>query len=209
MNRRPILLALTASLVVGCGSESPDTPTDPRTRSGLTASELAAQPPTPADYRTIDWDALIPPEWSPDTLLSGYDLNAMDDASPQAETLMKKLQSLWKEAPVVPALDGQAVRLPGFVVPLELESESVGEFLLVPYYGACIHVPPPPRNQIVYVVAPPGKEYRGGVFDTVWVSGILKVESQSSDMGEAGYRLDAREIAPYAAPPETDRPPDG
>ena len=55
------------------------------------------------------------------------------------------------DAPVVKALDGQSVSLPGFVVPLEGDSELITEFLLVPYFGACIHVPPPPPNQLVHV----------------------------------------------------------
>ncbi len=50
------------------------------------------------------------------------------------------------------SLEGATVRLPGFIVPLEaVKSGDVSEFLLVPYFGSCIHVPPPPPNQIVYV----------------------------------------------------------
>ena len=55
------------------------------------------------------------------------------------------------DAPVVKALDGQSVSLPGFVVPLEGDSELITEFLLVPYFGACIHVPPPPPNQPIWI----------------------------------------------------------
>jgi hypothetical protein len=58
------------------------------------------------------------------------------------------------------------------------------EFLLVPYWGACIHVPPPPANEIVHAVLPEGETYRGGAFDALWVSGVLKVERSSSDVAE-------------------------
>ena len=50
------------------------------------------------------------------------------------------------------SLDGATVRLPGFIIPLDARRDGVlDEFLLVPYFGACIHVPPPPPNQLVYV----------------------------------------------------------
>lgn len=113
---------------------------------------------------------------------------------------MDKLMALWKQAPVVESLDGQRVRLPGFVVPVEWDLDDVREFLLVPYYGACIHVPPPPANQIVHVVLPEGKTYRGEVFDTVWVTGVLHIERFSSEMADAGYRLEALALAPYQVP---------
>ena len=75
--------------------------------------------------------------------------------------------------------------------------DDMREFLLVPYYGACIHVPPPPVNQIVHVTLAEGETYRGGVFDAVWVSGILRVERFSSEIADAGYRLEAFEFALY------------
>jgi hypothetical protein len=148
----------------------------------------------------IDWDRLIPVEWQPETLLEAFDLDAldeMDDDDPRAMALMDKLMALWADAPVVEELDGRLVRLPGFVVPLELDASRMTEFLLVPYYGACIHVPPPPANQTVHVVAPEGREYVGELFDTVWVTGTLRVIRTSSDLAEAGYRIDVTEIEPY------------
>ena len=56
-----------------------------------------------------------------------------------------------KVSPSLKALDGKLVKIPGYMVPLEDDSEVVSEFLLVPYVGACIHTPPPPPNQIVQV----------------------------------------------------------
>ena len=52
---------------------------------------------------------------------------------------------------VEPGLNGAQVRIPGYVLPLEFEGTRVREFLLVPYVGACIHVPAPPPNQMVFV----------------------------------------------------------
>ena len=193
------------------------------TIAGLTAEEMAAQAPLPiATERTeapgteepraptstptgeqsgpateLEWDALIPEEWQPDKIMARYNADELEDDDPRAQTLMDELQALWKEAPVVEDLNGTRVKLPGFVVPLETDGEIMAEFLLVPYYGACIHVPPPPANQTVHVLTRQGKEYQGELFDTVWVTGTLRVESSSSDLAEAGYRLDATDIEPY------------
>lgn len=202
---RMTVLALAAALLVGCdgASSAPKTaaPAAPHS-GGLSASELAAEPTPGSDYKTIDWDALIPPAWNPASLLSDANVDAISDDSRQGKALMKKLKALWKEAPIVPELNGRKVQLPGFVVPLDMDAQSIGEFLLVPYYGACIHVPPPPRNQTVYVVTAKGHEYRGevGVMDAVLVTGTLKIETQSTDMGDSGYRIDAVKVEPYEPP---------
>jgi hypothetical protein len=178
----PVILALS---LMGCGEESAGP-------ASATSSAIPAE--------EIDWDRLIPVEWQPETLLEDFDLDAldeMDDEDPRALELMDKLMALWADAPVVEELDGLRVRLPGFVVPLELDARKMSEFLLVPYYGACIHVPPPPANQTIHVVAPEGREYVGELFDTVWVTGTLRVIPTSSDLAEAGYRIDVTEIEPY------------
>ncbi len=178
----PVILALW---LVGCDEESVGP------ESGAADAVQAEQ---------IDWDRLIPVDWQPETLLEGFDLDAvdgMDDDDPRAVELMDKLTQLWADAPVVQELDGLNVRLPGFVVPLEMDARTMSEFLLVPYYGACIHVPPPPANQTIHVVAPEGREYVGELFDTVWVTGTLRVVRSSSDLAEAGYRIDVTEIEPY------------
>ncbi len=149
------------------------------------------------DAREIDWDALIPEDWQPETLMSDYDVDNMSDDDPRAQELLNKLKALWDEAPVVPTLEGQRVKLPGFVVPLEMDAEKIDQFLLVPYYGACIHVPPPPANQTVHVVTLEDKAFEGGLFDVVWVTGTMRVERSSSELAEAGYRLEEASVVPY------------
>lgn len=146
---------------------------------------------------TLNWDNLLPDDFRPDKLLEGYDVQNLSDDDPRAQELMEKLQAMWKEAPVVTALNDRTVRLPGFVVPLEGDGRVVNEFLLVPYYGACVHVPPPPANQIVYVKAQ-GRDVRvRRLFDTVWVTGVMTVERTTSELGDAGYTLSALEVTPY------------
>ncbi|QWF33035.1 MULTISPECIES: DUF3299 domain-containing protein [unclassified Pseudoalteromonas] len=100
------------------------------------------------------------------------------------------------DAPVVKALDGQSVSLPGFVVPLEGDSELITEFLLVPYFGACIHVPPPPPNQLVHVTI------KGGVpidslYDAIVVTGIIKTQTWSGEIAQVGYTMQAVGVAPF------------
>lgn len=100
------------------------------------------------------------------------------------------------DAPVVKALDGQSVSLPGFVVPLEGDSELITEFLLVPYFGACIHVPPPPPNQLVHVTI------KGGVpidslYDAIVVTGVIKTQTWSSEIAQVGYQMQAVGVAPF------------
>ncbi|KAF7769281.1 hypothetical protein PUND_a0378 [Pseudoalteromonas undina] len=100
------------------------------------------------------------------------------------------------DAPVVKALDGQSVSLPGFVVPLEGDSELITEFLLVPYFGACIHVPPPPPNQLVHVTI------KGGVpidslYDAIVVTGVIKTQTWPGEIAQVGYQMQAVGVAPF------------
>ena len=146
----------------------------------------------------LDWDALIPDDFRPDKIMQQFgDINELDDEDPRTKKIMQQLEALWKEAPVVASLGGKRVKLPGFVVPLEGDGKVVSEFLLVPYYGACIHVPPPPANQTVYVKVPKGDAKIRQAFDTVWVTGTLSAKSFDSDLATAGYQLQADEVAPY------------
>lgn len=101
---------------------------------------------------------------------------------------------------MVQALDGLEVRLPGYIVPLEIsEQERVVEFLLVPYFGACIHVPPPPSNQIVHATSELGVKVEQ-LYQPFWIEGPLRVEPASSELAEAGYSMQAQRIFPYDLP---------
>jgi uncharacterized protein len=149
----------------------------------------------------LSWDDLVPPEWRPDegrinALLEEYQFDQMEDDDPRADELRAKLDAILADAPVVEALHGKRVRLPGYVVPLGAQAGEIKEFLLVPYYGACIHVPPPPPNETVHVVIK-GKPFRGTSFDVVHVTGLMKVERSQSALAEAGYRIDAEVVEPY------------
>jgi len=95
------------------------------------------------------------------------------------------------------SLDGALVRLPGFIIPLEARRDGVmSEFLLVPYFGACIHVPPPPPNQIVYVTMPKRAALQS-VYDAYWITGKLKLQNKATQLGSAAYELSAEKIETY------------
>jgi hypothetical protein len=97
---------------------------------------------------------------------------------------------------VVAELDGKRVRIGGYVVPLDFEATRVKEFLLVPFVGACIHVPPPPANQIIHVM--PDKPVKGVKnMEAVWVSGRLGIGHSESPMGKSGYQMQAKEVVRY------------
>ncbi|MDH4983159.1 DUF3299 domain-containing protein [Hyphomicrobium sp. D-2] len=94
---------------------------------------------------------------------------------------------------VVKELDGKRVRIGGYVVPLDFEATTIKEFLLVPFVGACIHVPPPPANQIIYVKAEEGFEI-AGQFDPVWVTGTITTEPAITGLADTGYTIAAEEV---------------
>ena len=95
--------------------------------------------------------------------------------------------------PVVAALDGKRVSIGGYIVPLDFDATQVKEFLLVPFVGACIHVPPPPANQIIYVKSAKGFDVKG-TFDPVYVTGKLTTTVAFTGLAEAGYSLEAEAI---------------
>ncbi|MFC6441226.1 DUF3299 domain-containing protein [Bowmanella sp. JS7-9] len=99
-------------------------------------------------------------------------------------------------APVIDSFNGKLVKVPGFVVPLEGDKNTFSEILLVPYFGACIHVPPPPSNQIIYVkFAEPVPI--DNLYDPIWVVGVLSTETWQGDIATTGYRLAAQTVELY------------
>ena len=104
-----------------------------------------------------------------------------------------------KSTDTLKKLDGKLVRIPGFVVPLDDFQEEGAEFLLVPYYGACVHTPPPPPNQIVMVAMAGKKSVKLNLFDAVWMSGRLKIATVESPYGAVGYQLEGLKVEPYSS----------
>ena len=132
----------------------------------------------------------------------GVDVDHLISIAPEV-----KRQRLKKATAVVPELDGQQVKLPGYLLPLEFDQKKVTEFLLVPWFGACIHTPPPPPNQIVFVTIEEGYG-NPEQFAPVWVWGEMQVKNEQKSLflvdGEAGidtgYTLIAEKVTPYKPP---------
>ncbi len=127
------------------------------------------------DYREIEWKELMPAGWEP--------------PAPAEFVFGEEAFEVSAEpAPVVAELDKQLVKIPGYIIPIEFIGEGVSEFLLVPFMGACIHVPPPPGNQMVYVsLVEPLVE--ADLWAPVWASGVLHTQSAETEYATAGYHL--------------------
>lgn len=134
----------------------------------VVASPLAAQSRASVVPIAIDW-----------RLLAGLDY----ENGKMTDTLKK--------------LDGKTVRVPGFVVPLDDAAEEGAEFLLVPYYGACVHTPPPPPNQMAFVQMAGKRSVRLGLFDAIWMEGTLRVRNVDSPYGQVGFEIEGLSMKPY------------
>jgi len=146
--------------------------------------------------RKITWEDLAP-DLSPKARAAAAELNARIDTMSDDE-IQASLDIINAEGDtIVEALDGETVSIEGYLVPLDFESTEAKAFVLVPYIGACVHVPPPPPNQIIFV------KYDDGVAmkileENLWtpfrVSGNLRAASAVTELAEVGYQLSASDI---------------
>lgn len=138
----------------------------------------------PKEPLVITWDELVPEgEYS-------IDVEPLDHESGPSK------QS--GSSSTVAELDGAYIRMPGYMLPLDYTKKGkVRAFLLVPYYGACIHVPPPPPNQIVFVDTSHDPVESKGLWEPVWVIGTLSLKMNENDLGDAAYTLVLDKMLPY------------
>lgn len=141
-------------------------------------------------YPELKWDDMIPADWDPTAPLKNLQLDKLKDGDPEATKALKAIQEAWKKAPVQASLNGKVVRIPGFAVPLDGSQKETTEMLLVPYFGACVHTPPPPSNQVVHVrFSKPVPAVAS--MTPYWVWGTMTTSLSESSMGAAGYQLQA------------------
>ncbi len=148
----------------------------------------------------LKWTDLVPKGWDPAQevrkRIKDQNFAIVNDNDPRMLEMLKQMREVWDNAPVNPEMDGVKGRIPGYVVPLEEDKQGLREMLLVPYYGACIHSPPPPANQIIHVfLTKPVKGF--ATMDTVWVTGTIKNSRGESYMGASGYRIDNASLVRY------------
>ncbi|NDZ12414.1 DUF3299 domain-containing protein [Variovorax sp. WS11] len=189
---RPLLLALCAAAVTAYAADPAPQAT---TATHPLGGKSAAAKPAPGQARLIAWEELVPKDWDPMKEFKGMDLSKLEDGDPRANDLLMKMQEVSNNAPTNPEMNGVEIKLPGFIVPLEENKGEVTEFLLVPYFGACIHTPPPPANQIVHVRPRQGAKFRA--MDTVWITGKLQTLRNDSMMGVSGYHMTAESVTKY------------
>jgi len=140
----------------------------------------------------IDWDALLPERER---------ANFTAEPPPPIHDYLGERGAAARQTGSIAVnskLSETKVKIPGFVVPLVVDDNGrVSEFFLVPYFGACIHVPPPPPNQIVYVKLTGGGTRLGSPEDAFWVTGTLHTQTNGNSMAKAAYTLDASRVEPY------------
>lgn len=132
---------------------------------------------------TLYWEDLLPAN-------EEYVLKKLDPSQKAEDTAARSATSdIPGDFPVIEALDGYRVRIPGFVVPLEFSRDGkLSNFLLVPYQGACIHEPPPPPNQVVHAKTDNPQEFPN-IWTPIWLTGTLSTEEYLNFLGDAAYTL--------------------
>jgi hypothetical protein len=217
-----VLIGVTALQLSGCSSEKE---TNEKAQVVETAETISNDSPQENDtensniqkpvkqisvvnYKTVEWinlmpkddlDALLNP---PDYLADIQDGSIEDQMENQIKNAISaanddRYQQALVSANVVPEMDNQAIKIPGFIVPLEFnEDETVTQFFLVPYFGACIHQPPPPPNQIIFVNYPKGLTLES-LYDPFWISGILSTSVIQNDMATAAYTMEVQHYELY------------
>ena len=209
-------LASLALAVAACSAGEPETAdgTESSIREALEA-EGRSTASLEGEYEEIVWDDLMP-DGELERLEALY-----TDFYDDLETRLKSQNTLSEVAKdqdvasliaegsandsmeqigtynVVEDLDGAKVRLPGYVVPFDFSADAEhSEFLLVPYFGACLHTPPPPPNQMLFVKANPPAVIKD-IYEPVWLEGTISTGKFESDLGNSAYELTLAKLETY------------
>jgi len=167
--------------------------------------ESAAQS---TSYEEIEWiqlmpkddlDALLnPPEYL-EEIVDGSEQDTLNslDAKPFDNEQDKRYQQALSSVRVIESYNNKKLRIPGFIVPLESEEgKRISEFFIVPYFGACLHMPPPPPNQIIYVKFDQGVDLKS-LYDAFWFEGTLTINTVENELGTSAYQLKLDNVLPY------------
>lgn len=159
-------------------------------------------------YITIEWTDLMPPDDLDALMNPPEELQDIEDGS-EADQISSQIQAAIAQASdnryqqalsstrIRSEYNQKKIRIPGFIVPLSFgENNSITEFFIVPFFGACIHVPPPPPNQIIFGKYPKGFQL-DALYDPFWVEGTLSTELIENDMATAAYSISIDQISDY------------
>lgn len=161
-----------------------------------------------SQFKTIEWTDLMPKEDLDAFLNPPSYITEVEDGSLE-DQIFDQLKNSGKKKPndpyqkalvstqVVPEMNDKNVRIPGFIVPLEFDDDQViTQFFLVPFFGACIHVPPPPPNQIILVNAKKGIKLEV-LYEPFWISGKLSTSLTENDIAVSAYTLTMQSYEKY------------
>ena len=162
--------------------------------------QLNFKPENPEEVLAVKWEDLMSqadltailnaPPVSHDGY--GWDDKFSTD-SPVESAFQRALQSF----DVNPEMLGKRIVLPGFMVPTAYNEErNVTEFFLVPFFGACIHVPPPPPNQIIHVTYEQGLQL-DNMYDAYYILGELSSHVVRHELADSAYSLKAEHVEMY------------
>lgn len=143
---------------------------------------------------TIDFGKFGKPKGMPELSEFGGSQSELNEYLDNME-FMRQMQPLDGDA-LATRLNGQEIKIAGYVTPLSFDGDKVIDFLFVPYLGACIHVPPPPANQIVYVENAKGLT-ASNIYDPLWLTGKLTTRSVSTLVANVGYSISGAQVEPY------------
>lgn len=202
-------LALSISVLSSCSKKE----------SVHSEEPLAAKP----SYTLIEWTDLLPdddleaienpPEYladiqdgsEDDQLASQLKAQALSEeastnnnqATNERNLAEDRYQQALTSTNIRPEFNGRDIRIPGFIVPLEFDDhQTITTFFFVPFFGACIHMPPPPPNQIIYAEYEPGIRL-DALYDPFWISGTVFTALVENDMATSAYSMTVTSIEPY------------
>ena len=189
--RRRLLLAGSCALLGLPAARAVEMPAQnavENMRARVEAARRLSVPKPPPGVRDLPWNELSPPGFNPGKFLADLDVGSMGDSDPRAVQAMEKVRREWDNAPAVSFSDDHPVRLTGFPILLEPGDGLSRSILLVPYYGACIHKPSPPANQMVMVVLKNAMP-RNMDHLPVWILGRIYAARTATQYGKAAYTV--------------------
>lgn len=207
-----LILSLSACSDKSAVSESaqtkPSTVVAAEKPASSTKSPSTAEPvPTTVDTKQengilqLTWNHLTPQGADVETMMAKYQgqITQVAKDSPEEKALLHTIMDDFSKAPTNPALAGKRIQIAGYVSPLAEKDGQISEFLLVPYIGSSLDMPPPPANQIIWVKPQVGQSIAvSDMYQPVSVIGDLKVGSLVTDAAKAGYQLENAEVQPYS-----------
>ena len=163
---------------------------------------------TSQKYETVEWIDLLPKDdlealLNPPEYVTNIEENSAEDVissqlrGDTSNTKADRYQQALNSSRIVSKMNGSAIRIPGFIVPLDFsDKQTITQFFLVPWFGACIHLPPPPPNQIILTNYPKGLKLES-LYEPFWISGVLKTSLVENELASAAYVLEMNAYEPY------------